>query len=50
MRPLFNDIYVWVSVGVTILEKKSALIYKVECVNMLHKSKSHLGLNLDLGA
>ena len=47
MRALSNDIYVWVSVGVTILENKSALIYKVKCVNMLHKRKSHLSLNLE---
>ena len=47
MRALSNDIYVWVSVGVTILENKSALIYKVKCINMLHKRKSHLGLNLE---
>lgn len=47
MRPLSNDIYLWVSVGVTILENKSVLIHKVECVNMLHKRKSHLSLNLE---
>lgn len=46
-RPLSNDIYLWVSVGVTILENKSALIHKVEYVNILHKRKSHLSLNLE---